>query len=91
MTEVNGVYVPTGLPKNPPVHRCTSDGRNTFHGTALDVHHHLPQNVSGLETVFSPLVLMLDNVKPLQNVPSTVVEIECCNITGNPKPQIKKK
>ena len=95
MLKFNGVYIPPTLFKNFPI-RCsidnidakvdTSDGRNTFHGTALAVYQHVPSDISECETVAEPLKLDDTALETLANVPDTVTDMIPCNILGNPKP-----
>ena len=95
MNSFGGIYVPPGLFKNIPI-RCsadnidakvdTTDGRNTFHGTAMAAYQRLPLDVSELETVCDPLTFQETSCTRLENIPSTVLEISECTITGNPKP-----
>ena len=58
-----GVFVLPGLLKNIPI-KCsldnidakvdTSDGHNTFHGTAIGVHQRIPQDTSQYSNVSTP-------------------------------------
>ena len=94
MLENDGVFVPSGLLKNMPI-TCsldnidakvdTSDGHNTFHGTAIGVHQRIPDDLSQYETVSMPLKLDKENSK-LNNIPSIVTELIDCRISGNQKP-----
>ena len=94
MLKNGGVFVPSGLLKNIPI-KCsldnidarvdTSDGHNTFHGTAIGVHQRIPPDTSQYNNVSAPLILDQD-ISVLDNIPTTVTELIDCQISGNSKP-----
>ena len=94
MLKNGGVFVPSGLLKNIAI-KCsldnidakvdTSDGHNTFHGTAIGVYQRIPQDTSQYNSVSTPLKLDPD-ISVLDNIPATVTELIDCWISGNSKP-----
>ena len=96
MLETGDVFVPPepGLLKNISIKYSldnidakvdTSDGHNTFHGTAIGVHQRIPQDTSQYSNVSTPLKLDQD-ISELNNIPATVTELIDCRISGNSKP-----
>ena len=83
MLKNGGVFVPSGLLKNIPI-KCsldnidakvdTSDGHNTFHGTAIGVHQRIPQDTSQCSYVSTPLKLD-QNISELNSIPATVTDL----------------
>ena len=65
----------------------TSDGRNSFHATAMAVYQRQPSTAEAIDVV-AQFITPTQNksVSSLKDVPSTIVPIMQSTITGSPKP-----
>ena len=87
----HGVYVPPGIVKNVSLRASadnidkqvdTYDAKNSFHGLEMSIHQ---QTTVGEPVVTAPDLYTISPTA-LHGVPKTVIDINKCCITGNPKP-----
>ncbi len=63
------------------------DAKNSFHAMAMCIH----QTIVDADSVIEPLDLYRVVPTGLHGVPKTVIPIQACKISGNPKPHTSPK